>query len=85
MRCFRMDVCIGEGDEGRLREVCEELLGPVRRAPHLDGNGGGCESPRVLGLDTRKLLSHDVLREISRNRSHQRLVNEFQELLSEIS
>ena len=40
----------GEGDEGRLRELCEELLGPVRRssappASAAGGEGGGGAAP----------------------------------------
>lgn len=77
------DCCAGEGDEGRLRELCEELLGPVRRSMGESGENADGAPQRLLGLDTRKLLSHDVLREVARDRSHQRLVNEFQELLSE--
>lgn len=71
----------GEAEESRLRELCEELLGPVRRCGEA---GDQAEAPRVLGLDTRKLLRNDVLREMSRNRMHQRLVSEFQELLNEL-
>lgn len=81
-----MPCVIGEGDEGRLRELCEELLGPMRRSSDQIGERSeSAAHPRLLGLDIRKLLSHDVLREIARNRSHQRLVNEFQELLSEVA
>ena len=39
---------------------------------------------QVLGLDKRKLLREEVLRDISRNRSNQRLVNEFAEMLDEL-
>ena len=91
----------------RLRELCEELLGPVRRtAPAAsaasDGGrpasqstpdaaqppagaaaAGSEQAAEVPGLDRRKLLQEDVLREMSRNRSNQRLVSEFQELLVE--
>lgn len=64
-----------------MRELCEGLLGPIRRS----GEGGDEDgAPRALGLDTRKLLREDVLREVSRNRMHQRLVSEFQELLNEV-
>ncbi|CAL8463095.1 g2629 [Coccomyxa elongata] len=70
----------GDADEGRLRELCEGLLGPVRCRGE-EGDQG--DAPRTLGLDTRKLLRDDVLREVSRNRMHQRLVSEFQELVNE--
>lgn len=104
----------GEGDEGRLRELCEELLGPVRRSAPAAGAGsdggrpasvpapdsagpamaaaGAATGPGAVegvlptdipGLDRRKLLREDVLREMSRNRRNQRLVSEFQELLAE--
>ncbi|BDA47922.1 Protein HIRA [Coccomyxa sp. Obi] len=70
----------GDADEGRLRELCEGLLGPVRCRGEAGDQG---DAPRTLGLDTRKLLRDDVLREVSRNRMHQRLVSEFQELVNE--
>ncbi len=38
----------------------------------------------MLGLDKRKLLQEEVLRDISRHRSNQRLVNEFAEMLDEL-
>ena len=101
----------GEGDEGRLRELCEELLGPIRRrvqaGASADADGpaaaqslanrtaasasasagtadaaGATGAPNLAGLDGRALLA-DVLREASRDRRHQRLVSEFQELLAE--
>ncbi len=67
----------GEGDEVRLRELCRELIGPVRLGQR--GNGG----PRVLGMDTRVLLRDQVLRLLGTNRSQQRLVAEFMEQLRE--
>lgn len=72
--------CPGDADEGRLRELCEGLLGPVRCRGE-EGDQG--DTQWTLGLDTRKLLRDDVLREVSRNRMHQRLVSEFQELVNE--
>ena len=48
-------------------------------------SGSAQSLPQVLGLDKRKLLREEVLRDISRNRSNQRLVNEFAELLDEIA
>lgn len=66
----------GEGQEVRLKELCSELMGPVRLG---QGSGG----PVVLGLDTRVLLQDQVLNIIGSNRSHQRLVNDFMEQLRE--
>lgn len=39
---------------------------------------------QIAGLDTRRILREEVLRDISRNRANQRLVNEFAELLDEL-
>ena len=66
----------GEGQEVRLRELCGELMGPVRLG---QGRGGAI----VLGMDTRELLRDQVLKIIGSNRSHQRLVNDFMEQLRE--
>ena len=60
----------------RLRELCSELMGPVRLG---QGSGG----PIVLGMNTRELLRDQVLKVIGSNRSHQRLVNDFVEHLRE--
>ena len=69
--------CAGEGEEVRLRELCRELMGPVRLG---QGGGGG---PQVLGMDTRALLRDQVLRLLGAKRGHQRLVAEFMEQLRE--
>ena len=60
----------------RLRELCSDLMGPVRLG---QGSGG----PIVLGIDTRALLREQVLTIIGANRSQQRLVNDFMEQLRE--
>ena len=60
----------------RLRELCSELMGPVRL-------GQGSRGPIVLGMNTRVLLQDQVLNIIGANRSHQRLVNDFMEQLRE--
>lgn len=81
-RCFkagrlsRVGNChVGEPEEGaRLREVCSELLGPLR-------GGHGSWAPEELGLQKRALLQ-EVLREAARHRTHQSLVAEFAEQLS---
>ncbi len=105
--------CAADADETRLRELCSDLLGPVRssgdgatetsdqwqpQVSHPDCASRACLTakvasrdaasstcgPQVLGLDKRKLLREEVLRDISRNRSNQRLVNEFAEMLDEL-
>jgi hypothetical protein len=40
---------------------------------------------QVLGLDKRAFLRTEVLREVGRTRQHQRLVNEYVELLAEVA
>jgi hypothetical protein len=40
---------------------------------------------QVLGLDKRAFLRNEVLREVGRTRQHQRLVNEYVELLAEVA
>ena len=69
----------------RLREVVEELLGPLRwsATTHQVASGAGAQrgwQPCILGLDKRQLLRQDVLKEMSRNRSNQRLVQEVRVL-----
>ena len=59
-----------------MRELCAELMGPVRLGP-------GGAAPRLLGMDTRALLKDEVLKIMGANRSHQRLVNDFLDQLRE--
>jgi protein HIRA/HIR1 len=85
---------VGEADEVRLRELCQELLGPSyvgsssetshgEQEPLTTQRGGSAAEwlPHVLGLDKRRLLREEVLRDMGRNRSNQRLVSEFAQLL----
>nr|XP_024398569.1 protein HIRA-like isoform X2 [Physcomitrium patens] len=67
-----------ESDEARLRELCEELLGPV-------GPVGKLQSwkPDILGLSKRELLKEFVLPAMAANRAIQRLLNEFIDLVTE--
>ncbi len=70
----------------RLREVVEDLLGPLRWSPathqptqHTSSAGRHHQrgwQPSILGIDKRQLLRQDVLKEMSRNRANQRLVQE---------
>ena len=70
-----------EGQEMRLRELCKEMMGPVRLRHDSAALGSG--GPIVLGIDTRAMLRDQVLRIIGANRSHQRLVSDFIEQLRE--
>lgn len=77
-----------QGDTGRLREICEGLLGvphgrqesasddAKHRAPDWD--------PEILGLDKRELLRAVVLPAMMANKSLQRLVSEFLDLLNSL-
>ena len=77
-----------DADEGRLREVFEELVGPARPVDAAAAPSGGptadapaAWTPTVGGLAKRDLL-RECLAEASRNRAVQRLVAEFSELLA---
>ena len=67
----------GAGDGGRLREVCDELLGP---AGYGQGGGGAAWSPAFLGLDKRDLL-RAALGVVGQHRALQRFAAEFSALL----
>ena len=77
-----MNCCgAGEGDEGRLRELCTELLGPGQ------SNQAGVPiwSPTVCGLDKRQLLQHEVLKRLGdKHLSIRRVKAEFWDLLSTV-
>ncbi|CAM6104964.1 unnamed protein product [Calypogeia fissa] len=79
-RCLARDA-----DTSRLRELCEELLGPP---DELDGVNDSSPKrgwdPVILGLKKRELLKHDVLPAMASNRSIQRLLAEFVDLLVEV-
>uniref|UniRef100_A0A8C5PCA1 Protein HIRA n=1 Tax=Leptobrachium leishanense TaxID=445787 RepID=A0A8C5PCA1_9ANUR len=68
---------VNEGCEHRLREVCQELLGPVHRS-----SGSQWES-RILGLRKRELLK-ELLPLIGQNLRFQRLFTEYQEQLDSL-
>ncbi|KAL5200796.1 hypothetical protein ABZP36_035150 [Zizania latifolia] len=75
-----------EADESRLREVCENFLGPpmgmVDAASSADLKNPSWD-PDVLGMKKHKLLREDILPSMATNRKVQRLLNEFMDLLSE--
>lgn len=79
-RCLARDA-----DKTRLRELCEELLGPpdVFESANDPASKRGWD-PVILGLKKRDLLRHDVLPAMASNRSIQRLLAEFVDLLVEI-
>ncbi|KAF5833723.1 TUP1-like enhancer of split-domain-containing protein [Dunaliella salina] len=62
----------GDEDEARLKEIINDLLGPMRWSPSSHGaasaHGKGWE-PKIFDLDKRQILRYDVLREVSRVRS----------------
>ncbi|KAM4808874.1 protein HIRA [Rhinophrynus dorsalis] len=68
---------VNEGFEQRLREVCQELLGPVHHS-----TGSQWES-RILGLRKRELLK-EILPLIGQNLRFQRLFTEYQEQLDSL-
>lgn len=69
---------VAQGQEPKLREVCDELLGPMFRSRALPK-----WQPTVLGHNKRKLLG-EILPLIGSNLSLQRLFTEFQEQLEAI-
>ncbi|KAI3706479.1 hypothetical protein L6452_24259 [Arctium lappa] len=74
-----------EADESRLREVCENFLGPptgMAEAATSDATNPAWD-PCVLGMKKHKLLREDILPAMASNRKVQRLLNEFMDLLSE--
>lgn len=71
-----------EGDEVRLREVCQELLGPPINDPSQLASIGW--QPVKLGLVRRQFLRAEVLPAMASNFTIQRLAQEFLELLKEI-
>ncbi|XP_075521978.1 protein HIRA-like isoform X1 [Primulina tabacum] len=74
-----------DSDESRLREICENFLGPpVGMAEAGSSNLKTREwDPSVLGMDKHKLLRDDILPSMASNRKVQRLLNEFMDRLSE--
>ncbi|KAF5193563.1 Hira-like protein [Thalictrum thalictroides] len=76
-----------EADESRLREVCENFLGPpigmAESAPLPSDSNNPAWDPYVLGMKKHKLLKEDIFPAMASNRKVQRLLNEFMDLLSE--
>ncbi|KAM7272396.1 hypothetical protein ACFE04_027059 [Oxalis oulophora] len=74
-----------EADESRLREVCENFLGPpTGMAESTTSNTKDLAwDPCVLGMRKHKLLREDILPAMATNRKVQRLLNEFMDILSE--
>ncbi|KAK1429195.1 hypothetical protein QVD17_11400 [Tagetes erecta] len=74
-----------EADESRLREVCENFLGPPTGMAETVASDGTDPTwdPCVLGMKKHKLLREDILPAMASNRKVQRLLNEFMDLLSE--
>uniref|UniRef100_A0A1B6BYQ8 Protein HIRA n=1 Tax=Clastoptera arizonana TaxID=38151 RepID=A0A1B6BYQ8_9HEMI len=67
-----------EGNESKLRLICEELLGPIH---NLNCNELGEWETSILGLEKRNLLK-DVLTEMSSSLHVQRLYSEYTEQLN---
>ncbi|KAI2664902.1 Protein HIRA [Labeo rohita] len=65
---------VNEGYEQRLRELCQDLLGPVHKS------SSSSWEPTVLGLRKRDLLT-EVLPVIGQNLRFQRLFTEYQDQL----
>ncbi|XP_078600353.1 protein HIRA-like isoform X2 [Branchiostoma floridae x Branchiostoma japonicum] len=69
---------VQEGLEAQLREICDDLLGPVTTQGRLAK--GSLWEPEVLGVCKRLLLG-EVLQEVGSNLRLQRLYTEYQEQL----
>ena len=71
------------GDEGRLRELADSLLGP----PPGSSNDGdpGAWAPSILGMAKRDLLRDVVLREVARNRALGALLQRCRQALDDIT
>lgn len=67
---------VGEESEAALSELMDPLLGPIRRTSDTKWED------TVLGLPKHGLL-REVLRELYRHRSMQRLVTRYHEMLEE--
>ncbi|KAG6433091.1 hypothetical protein SASPL_104698 [Salvia splendens] len=73
-----------EADDSRLREVCENFLGPpIGMAESGSDAKSPVWDPSILGMNKHKLLCEDILPAMASNRKVQRLLNEFMDLLSE--
>ncbi|KAM9331524.1 protein HIRA [Gastrophryne carolinensis] len=68
---------VNEGFEQKLREVCQELLGPVHRSSDSQWES------RILGYRKRELLK-ELLPVIGQNLRFQRLFTEYQEQLDNL-
>jgi len=71
------------GFEARLREVCEELLGPPHR-PVVTQDKSSSWNPSILGYQKRNLL-RELLPHIGTNIRLQRLFTEFREQLDALN
>ncbi len=73
------------GDEGRLRELCSELLGPTYATSTTTSTASSSTwQCTVLGLDKRTLLQRHVLPVVGKRRDMQRVALEFSELLEHV-
>ena len=82
-------LCAGKGDSERLREVCQDLVGPMANVPAAEQASSAPEpqqlpewEPGILGTGKRHLLDK-VLAILASNRANQRLFAEMTELLAE--
>ena len=71
------------GDENRLRELSDSLMGPPPGS-NRDGDGPGGWTPMVLGMSKRELLRGVVLREAARNRGMGALLQRCRQALDEV-
>jgi len=75
------------GDEERLRELADSLLGPPPGSHDPEDSAqeqSGAWVPRILGMAKRELLREVVLRETARNRSLGGLLQRCSQALDEI-
>ena len=74
------------GSVQRLRELCNELLGPpVSNAQMVDVVPKHVWNESVMNLNKRVLLRARVLPAIATNRGLQRIVNEYQDALDQLT
>lgn len=80
----RRDDGAGEGDEGRLRELCMELLGNGQHTSSAQAGDTGWK-PTICGLDKRRLLQDEVLKRLgNKHQSTRRISHEMSDLLSNL-
>lgn len=71
--------------QARLREVLDELLGPLRWSAATHGADPAAWQPTVLGINKRDFLQQEVLTEIRRVRANAQLAADVEDSLREMA